>query len=585
MKDAGSKHFSHVHCIIREDTARRVSDARAQLLLNETRHSLELLDNFMARVVHHLKEPLHVLLMGSGVVAENLREAQALNCKLQAKFMDQQNDSNTEFTNFSSTIDSCSTVATAAVNAVFAEQASTLAESAEVVSQAEKSVTQTLLLLDDVSDLMRTDAYGAEAALPLRLADEVDLIAVSREALDAMEPCHPGVTCELTVDESGISRYMDRMNTAGLSDNYHGFVSCNEKATRQIEDKAFLIKTDPSLLKRSLVHLLNNAAAATTCGSVALKLSVDDINGQPVLSVEDTGPGFSSAAFDAAPIGSDNSNNCSCTGSAHHRNNRFASSSRRSSASGPVFERYHHEFVPETGSTDVDEVSLQALRDRLLVGLRCRTSERLGLGLSLSYQLVQALGGELTYTTTFASRSFDDSRVDNGCASGLNRSGTRFWFSLPATSLFQPRNASEPEASTKDTEADMNMKTITTSLTPPTPDSTFVQTLISKLEDRPPASDVNHQKSCHGDLLSADSYCVGSEPPLKRLKFTTTPSEMAPPTNGQIIPRADISTFIPHILIIEDSSVCAKLICMQVSFSIPCFRILSCIALPSVIVV
>jgi len=227
VKDDGSKHFSYVHCIIREDIARRVSDARAQLLLNETKRSLELLDNFMARVVHHLKEPLHVLLMGSGVVAEKLREAQAFNCELQANFMDQQNERNLEFTSFGCTKDSCSTTATAAVHAVFDEQASSLAESAEVVSQAEKSVSQTLVLLDDVSDLMRTDAYGAEAALPLRLVDEVDFIAVGREALGAMEPCHPGVTCELIVDESGISRYMDRINTTRLSGKY---LSSDKKA-------------------------------------------------------------------------------------------------------------------------------------------------------------------------------------------------------------------------------------------------------------------------------------------------------------------------------------------------------------------
>ena len=137
----------------------------------------------------------------------------------------------------------------------------------------------------------------------------------------------------------------------------------------------FLIKTDPSLLKRALVHLLNNAAAATTRGSVTLQLSVDETNGQPLLSVEDTGPGLSSAAFDAASTGSENGNNCSCIESTLGRNSRSASSSSRSNVSGPVFGRYHHEFIPEPGSTDFDEASLQALRDRLLIGLRCRTSD------------------------------------------------------------------------------------------------------------------------------------------------------------------------------------------------------------------
>ena len=53
--------FSHTRCFIRDDTGRKVRDARAKLLLEETKRSLKMLDNFMSRSLHHMRTPLHVL--------------------------------------------------------------------------------------------------------------------------------------------------------------------------------------------------------------------------------------------------------------------------------------------------------------------------------------------------------------------------------------------------------------------------------------------------------------------------------------------------------------------------------------------
>ena len=52
--------FGHTRCFIRDDTGRKIREARASLLLEETKRSLKMLDNFMARSLHHMRTPLHV---------------------------------------------------------------------------------------------------------------------------------------------------------------------------------------------------------------------------------------------------------------------------------------------------------------------------------------------------------------------------------------------------------------------------------------------------------------------------------------------------------------------------------------------
>jgi PAS domain S-box-containing protein len=47
--------FGHTRCFIRDDTGRKIRDARASLLLEETKRSLKMLDNFMAQTLHHLR--------------------------------------------------------------------------------------------------------------------------------------------------------------------------------------------------------------------------------------------------------------------------------------------------------------------------------------------------------------------------------------------------------------------------------------------------------------------------------------------------------------------------------------------------
>jgi len=52
--------FGHTRCFIRDDTGRKIRESHAALLLEETKRSLTMLDNFMARSLHQLKTPLDV---------------------------------------------------------------------------------------------------------------------------------------------------------------------------------------------------------------------------------------------------------------------------------------------------------------------------------------------------------------------------------------------------------------------------------------------------------------------------------------------------------------------------------------------
>jgi len=64
--------FAHTRCFIRDDTGRKIREARAQLLLEETKRSLRLIDNFMSRSMHHIKTALHVLQHMCDCVSTNL---------------------------------------------------------------------------------------------------------------------------------------------------------------------------------------------------------------------------------------------------------------------------------------------------------------------------------------------------------------------------------------------------------------------------------------------------------------------------------------------------------------------------------
>eukprot|EP00984_Skeletonema_dohrnii_P020010 scaffold9681_cov103-Skeletonema_dohrnii-CCMP3373.AAC.3 len=65
--------FGHTRCFIRDDTARKIRDARVQLLLDENERSLRMLDNFLSRTLHHIMGPLHALKATTEVVSDRLQ--------------------------------------------------------------------------------------------------------------------------------------------------------------------------------------------------------------------------------------------------------------------------------------------------------------------------------------------------------------------------------------------------------------------------------------------------------------------------------------------------------------------------------
>lgn len=64
--------FGHTRCFIRDDTARKIQEARATLLLEETSRSLANMDNFMSKTFHHVRTPLHIMVNTGDLVKEKV---------------------------------------------------------------------------------------------------------------------------------------------------------------------------------------------------------------------------------------------------------------------------------------------------------------------------------------------------------------------------------------------------------------------------------------------------------------------------------------------------------------------------------
>jgi signal transduction histidine kinase len=73
--DAGN--FSHTRYFVRDDTGRKIREDRAALLVEETKRSLAMLDQFMSRSLHHLRTPLPVLQSTCDLVLGNLKDGES----------------------------------------------------------------------------------------------------------------------------------------------------------------------------------------------------------------------------------------------------------------------------------------------------------------------------------------------------------------------------------------------------------------------------------------------------------------------------------------------------------------------------
>lgn len=85
--------FGHTRCFIRDDTARKIRDARAKLLLEETERSLRMIDGFLSRTLHHVMGPLHALRGTCDIIRDSIdhqiqfglstnKDEDEMNCRL-----------------------------------------------------------------------------------------------------------------------------------------------------------------------------------------------------------------------------------------------------------------------------------------------------------------------------------------------------------------------------------------------------------------------------------------------------------------------------------------------------------------------
>ena len=420
--------FGHTRCFIRDDTGRKIREARASLLLEETKRSLKMLDNFMARSLHHLRTPLHV--------TQNMVDAIALYFKTHTAFANAETD-----------------------------------ECIEMVKMANDQIGQSVSFLDDLSDLAKFDQGAVMHINP----QVFDLENFANAMLRAVPP----------ITRSGVHT-----------------VLCLRQGSLANEGPCMAV-TDEAMLRRVLTHLLNNAVFATQQGVVKLEIGYES-SGRLTFAVSDTGPGLEmpqNAAEGDLPV---------------------------------IFQRYHQELLPED---TLNLVIATSLREKIEQGINTHKKTGMGIGLSLTYHLVQQLGGELRCHSTMGE-------------------GTRFYFSLP-------KSVSKPIAHAGPLVA----KEVVSPL-PNIPQN--VKDLLGKTPTKKIGS--SSATATTGSGQSYDNTTITSDDSRKphaegnQTRFEDIPTEVFP----QIPPANLASQGVkcqdpPSILVVEDTQACAKMLCRILS--------------------
>lgn len=297
--------FAHTRCFIRDDTKRKITEARAKLLLEETKRSLKMLDNSMSRSLHHMRTPLHVLQGTLDAVASSLMEIKAI-----------------------PSLDN--------------GPASMIQESLDMLHHASGHIDSAVVMIDDISDLARLDQGGTYKLKPR----VIGLKDFGKKVLSVVSP-------------SALNKVELALELTGGGPTF--------------------LNSDEDVIAKVLRHLLENAINVTEHGSITLRIGHE--GGCCVFTIIDSGPGI--AAYEPA---------AGCT------DTKLPS----------IFQRYHQEMLPDE-ILDFDQA--MNLRDKIEQGINSHRKVSLGIGLSLSYHLVLALGGDLRYSSQ----------------PGL----TKFWFSVP----------------------------------------------------------------------------------------------------------------------------------------------------------
>ncbi|CAB9508440.1 Autoinducer 1 sensor kinase/phosphatase LuxN [Seminavis robusta] len=300
--------FAHTRCFIRDDTGRKIHEAKAQLLLEETKRSLKMLDNFMSRSLHHVRTPLHILQNSMDLIQDQVQTMKrfASEEKVSTKFQE------------------------------------AIQESEVLLTDATEQIQNSVVLLDDISDLAKLDQQQE-----LKLNKElVDIKTIGREVF-------------------GMIDIPDDVDAAL---EFHGGGS-----THLNTDKHYLMK----VLRHLLDHCANGQDAQYNFSdqehrhiSLFVGNKGDVCQFQVVVSVDSDLPsGDMTKLLGGEKPGTD---------------------------LPPIFQKYHQELLPDEIR---DVAAAGGLRSKIEASINSQRFDSLNIGLSLSYHLVAALGGDLRYSS------------------------------------------------------------------------------------------------------------------------------------------------------------------------------------------
>uniref|UniRef100_A0A7S0SRQ4 PAS domain-containing protein n=1 Tax=Mantoniella antarctica TaxID=81844 RepID=A0A7S0SRQ4_9CHLO len=160
--------FHHTRCFFRDDTGRRVREARAEALVDEMDRSLSLLDNFMSNALHFVRTPCNVMTQALDAARGQL-DSTNLKAILHVNHS----------------------------NPVISEAAkAAILESKLMLDVTVGQLSDLTRTLDDVSDLQRFE-QGAE----LRpVINDVELLPLCHSVMaECALRCHEGVECVLDI--------------------------------------------------------------------------------------------------------------------------------------------------------------------------------------------------------------------------------------------------------------------------------------------------------------------------------------------------------------------------------------------------
>jgi CheY-like chemotaxis protein len=175
-----------------------------------------------------------------------------------------------------------------------------------------------------------------------------------------------------------------------------------------------------------------------------------------------------------------------------------------------IFQRYHHELLPESVLTDADLETARDRRNNRVTGISSLRHNSMGMGLSLAYHVVRTLGGELRYAAK-------------------PEKYTKFWFSLPHN-------------------------------------NGGVLPSERIVFDRPKVRHAGHFAKQQSTTTALPSAATLQEETVPFVKQQSAPSStaLASSSSGAVTTSSTVHSAMmesPSVLVVEDVPICAKLLC------------------------